>query len=115
MGWERGLRRSLRPLPWHLLATGRAPRGGGGAANPFGGFFVSLRGPHEGPLSLLYPSFGMPSQPGRRPTPSQQLNLAGVKRGWVEGWILAVGERALQGLHGGKEAARERGKGKRVV
>lgn len=60
VGWEGGLRRTLRPLPWHLLATGRAPRGGGGAANPFGGFFVSLPAPQEGPVSLLHPSFGMP-------------------------------------------------------
>lgn len=76
MGWEGGLRRSLRPLLCHLLATGRAPRGGGGAANPFGGFFVSLRGPWEGPISLLYPSLEMLARLGWRPAPSQQLNLA---------------------------------------
>lgn len=57
----------------------------------------------------------MPSRPGRWPTPSQQLNLAGEERGWVEGWIPAVGGRALQGLHRGKEAAQERGKGRLVV
>jgi hypothetical protein len=76
VGWKGGLRRSLRPLLCHLLATGRAPRGGGGAANPFGGFFVSLRAP----ICRLYPSLGMPARLGRRPAPSQQLNLAGEER-----------------------------------
>lgn len=31
-------------------------------------------------LSLLYPSFGMLARLGRRPDPSQQLNLAGEER-----------------------------------
>lgn len=101
MGWEGGLRRSLRPLPCHLLATGRAPRGGGGAANPFGGFFVSLWGPREGPISLLYPSFGMPARLGRRPAPNQQLNLAGEERGWVKGWIPALGREGAAGASKG--------------
>lgn len=49
VGWEGGLRRSLRPFPTPRLWE--SPGGGGGAANPLGGFFVSPRAPQEGPCA----------------------------------------------------------------